>query len=289
MIRFATNQDYEQLKDIWRVCFGDDEAYINLFFQTRYQPNQTLIYQTDGQVVAMLHLLPMALQIKEQRYTGKYIYAVATLEEYRGKGISTRLLSFADDYLQKNQIDCAVLVPATQKLFSFYQQKGYVAFSDIGKISINPSTLLHSDVVLTSNIAKLSELEQMRASFFGANNAFIAWNKDTLAYLEAEIALTGGQAIALSDGCGGMAYAVCYAQNQILTIKEIATNHLEIEDVIFHLYQKFSLEYCDIQIKTDFFTRYPKKILPFSLIKWYNNKIVDQAYKTAPYMGLVSD
>lgn len=289
MIRFATDKDYEPLKDIWRACFGDDEAYMNLFFETRYQFDQTIVYEIDGLVVAMLHLLPMALQGKGHRYTGKYIYAVATLEKYRGRGISTDLLSFVDDYLQEKEIDCAVLVPATQTLFSFYNKKGYAPFSNMGYIKINRDTLLHTNEILTSCTSKLSELKQIRACFFGKSNSFIVWDNDTLSYLDKEIILTGGQVITVTNENGGIAYAVCYMENETLTIKEIVTNDLQMEAVIFYLFEFFSANHCNIQIKSDFFTKYPKKILPFSLIKCYNNEIAEQVSKTIPYMGLVSD
>ncbi|MEG2295284.1 MAG: GNAT family N-acetyltransferase [Oscillospiraceae bacterium] len=289
MIRFAQDKDYDQLKHIWQACFGDDEAYRNLFFETRYQTHQTIVYEEKDRVVAMLHLLPLELHIKGQYYKGKYIYAVGTLKEYRGKGISTNLLSFADNYLQKQAIDCVILVPATPSLFSFYEQRGFDFFSDIGGICIHASELLQTDTRITSTVSTLLELQEQRTVFFGTNSTFVAWDKDTLGYLDLEIIQTGGQVITLRNDNNGIGYVVCYMEDKLLTIKEIVVENLLIEDVIFHLYEKFSFENCNINIKSDFLTKYQKKILPFSLIKWYNNKIMKEVLGTTPYMGLVSD
>ena len=53
----------EQLKAIWRVCFDAEEEYLHLYFSTRYRPDQTLVWEEDGQILGMLTLLPCTLRV----------------------------------------------------------------------------------------------------------------------------------------------------------------------------------------------------------------------------------
>ena len=42
-IRYAKGEDLEDLKDIWNYCFGDEESFVEYYFNNKYKPENTVI------------------------------------------------------------------------------------------------------------------------------------------------------------------------------------------------------------------------------------------------------
>lgn len=76
-----------QLKELWRQCFEDSEKYIDFFFRNRFCPENTEIWECEGEAVAMAHLMEAAVD-GERAWYG---YAVAVHPEEQGRGFATAL------------------------------------------------------------------------------------------------------------------------------------------------------------------------------------------------------
>lgn len=77
--------DENALKALWREVFGDTDEYIDAFFQNVYQPSMASVIEEDGTVVAAAYAVPFGAV--------RYIFAVATRPEYRGRGYGGRWCS----------------------------------------------------------------------------------------------------------------------------------------------------------------------------------------------------
>jgi ribosomal protein S18 acetylase RimI-like enzyme len=125
-IRAAGKGDEARRKQIWKLCFGDDDAYIDSYFANRYKEDETLLLIADGEIVSMLTMIPVAVVTADGRtFPSAMQYAVATHPEYRGRGFVSRLMDFCDRHLKQNRIEMSVLVPAEERLFDFYGKRGY--------------------------------------------------------------------------------------------------------------------------------------------------------------------
>ena len=81
----------------------------------------------------MLFIVP--LQMWEQRVA--YIYAVATKPEYRGRGIASKLLNEALQYVENSkQFDLAALIPSSTESKRLYERLG---FEDVQKPMLFPA------------------------------------------------------------------------------------------------------------------------------------------------------
>ena len=116
MIGFALDKHTDGIKRLWKNAFGDED--INEFLKN-YKKN-ILVYIENGNVCGMLSMLPILMGEEK----GRYIYAVATDENYRGRGISSELLEWARKYSQDMGEKFLVLVPAEKSLFNFYEKRG---------------------------------------------------------------------------------------------------------------------------------------------------------------------
>jgi len=132
MIRDMREDDYPQAFAIWRACFEDDEDYFRFFWEECFPLCRGLVYEEGGQAVSMLFLLPGALDYpgapgcKKSRLPAWYVYAVATLPEFRGRGHAGELTRQAAS-LAKGEGLCALcLRPANEGLYGYYAKLGFV-------------------------------------------------------------------------------------------------------------------------------------------------------------------
>ncbi len=125
VLRFAKYDDIPVLKQIRKVCFGEDDDFLDAYFSTRFTEDNTLLYCVDNTPVASLTLLEAELVFPEGNVPVSYVFAVATLPEFRRKGIAEALSAYADDILRTRGVKASFLVPASEALFNYYTKLGY--------------------------------------------------------------------------------------------------------------------------------------------------------------------
>ena len=124
--------EQREMRAMWHDIFGDEVAEIDSFL-IRHTDAIPLIHKENGEVASMLFIVP--LQMWEQRVA--YIYAVATKPEYRGRGIASKLLNEALQYVENsNEFDLAALIPSSTESKRLYERLG---FEDIQKPMVFPT------------------------------------------------------------------------------------------------------------------------------------------------------
>ena len=106
---------------LWQEAFGDTDEFLDLFSSTVYAPERSRAITVDGNLAAALYWF-------DCEYDGKkiaYIYAVATVKTYRGRGLCHRLMTQTHRHLQDNGYVGAILVPGSKVLFDLYAGMGY--------------------------------------------------------------------------------------------------------------------------------------------------------------------
>ena len=124
-IRLSSPKYKEKMYSLWQSCFGDDGETINMFFKNSFSYENAVICTDKAEVVSQLFLLPEKLSIGEKEYFAYYIYAAATAESYRKQGIMGSLLEFTSALAADRKADYLFLVPATEKLFDYYEKFGF--------------------------------------------------------------------------------------------------------------------------------------------------------------------
>ena len=142
MIRRSTPADLPVLQSIWQEIFGDPPAFTERFYKI-FGADCAIVAEEDGKVVGMIHPLPVALAQNGQYSFGVYIYALATIPGYRGRGIAYALLRAAESapFVSKPTLSGAeamrlqdisqhtpafsLLIPGSESLFSYYRNRGY--------------------------------------------------------------------------------------------------------------------------------------------------------------------
>lgn len=177
----------ERLKHIWQVCFGDSREYIDFYFAHRFRPEEMLVCLAEGQPVSMLSLLPAQLCYQGRRQTIRYVYAVATLPEYRGKGCARLLLEEASRQLHVP----LALVPASDSLREYYGRLGFVDAFAIDQVTITPEEIAACGSERNGQEYWLltvtpGEYYRIREEYFGTTgisfNGYVSWDEAAIAY-----------------------------------------------------------------------------------------------------------
>lgn len=122
-IRAYRPGDEEGLRALWRSSFPEDDNVIRAFFDTFLTEQSCLLAEADGQIVSAMYILdgPDLWPFRKQKLTSAYTYALATLPEYRGRGIGTAVYKACCEAIWDRGIDAACVLPEKESLFPFYQ------------------------------------------------------------------------------------------------------------------------------------------------------------------------
>ncbi len=179
-MKLVKNEDIPELKSLWKKVFGDEDWYIDLFFEDLFEPNGGVVIRDNGVLVAMGFLVLIGM------YNGReclVTYAVACDPEYRGKGYGSMISRELSDMAG----DRAVICPASKSLFDFYEAKaGYKTEFFVREYTFNNNIKNGS---LTSVTSK--EYSELREKFL-EDIPHIIFNEKAIRHQKRICELTGG-------------------------------------------------------------------------------------------------
>lgn len=122
------------LRRLWKQAFGDDDAFLDSFFETAYSQDRCRCVLEDGRISAALYWLDM--RCRGRRIA--YFYAVATAEACRNRGLCRRLMADAHEILQNRGYAGSILVPENAGLGAMYEKMGYRFCTSIRRFDCAP-------------------------------------------------------------------------------------------------------------------------------------------------------
>lgn len=213
--REAKPEDEDALAGLWRTVFGDEESYINGFFENMY--DRAFLCEDGDKIVSAVHLL----EIGEFVCGGKtepatVLYAFATLPEYRGEGIGGKL---SDMLIKESENTFQTVCPAEDSLFGYYERRyGYNGTFKVFEEKIEELTEPNCDVAYSALSAQ--EYGKIREKFL-EKIPHIRFNEKALNYQKFLCVLSGGEMVKFSfDGKEGIAafeiYSGCAVFKEVL-------------------------------------------------------------------------
>lgn len=216
---FANEYDTEAVMQLWQTCFGDDRAYIELYMNNRFTHENMLVIHENGRLVSMASMLPVQITINGEKKSAKYVYAVATLPEYRQKGYAAEILKYASEKYNEPLI----LQPADERLYQYYTKLGFQeefcespCWSYDGKctkMTVMPQIQEQREIVQSSieeqeqfsmlGKWKISEADEkiykaVRDQHF-EKEGYVAWDEAALAYAIKENQFCNGKTLLLTE------------------------------------------------------------------------------------------
>ena len=179
----AKNQYRDEVVKLWQASFGDSEEYIN-FFLDNCPSYDTVGYFIDDKPISLFFMLEG--QVSE--YGCKYLYAACTASEHRRQGIMEKLIKFAQEHYKNLGYDGIFLVPASEKLYSYYGKFGFI--SSFAKSAVNVNCCFTNYCETKQNI-DIKEITNAKLRILNSIDSFI-FDKATVEYTIKEHLFNGG-------------------------------------------------------------------------------------------------
>lgn len=159
------------LKRLWKVCFGDEDAFIDRFFTVAFAPQRCRCVTEAGAVVAAAYWFDVEFAGNK----AAYIYAVATDPAHRGKGFCRKLMDTIHNHLAENGYAGAMLVPGDDGLRKMYGKMDYVNFGGMEEFACAAG-----EAITVSKITP-EEFAQLRRTYLPENG--VVQEEENLAFL----------------------------------------------------------------------------------------------------------
>jgi predicted acetyltransferase len=217
MIISITPSDYNELKSIWFESFEKgDEKYAESFL-LYHTPHSGLAYRANGRIVSMFFLIPCYWN----EMTGYYVFACATLPQFREKGYMRALLDAAFEKARNENMFGLILIPSSPSLFGFYEKYGFKNFSQIAELDFErkDGTSDEFDFVKSSDSVLIANLrnrfyEQKTAVHFDLSHIHHIQNFIVNEY--------GATLVFENDKKKGYAFCIEDKQNETVIVEEWA-------------------------------------------------------------------
>jgi GNAT superfamily N-acetyltransferase len=245
--RAATRSDIPALRELWREVFHDTDGYIDLFLNVWFDTELTAVAELDGQIAAAAYLLPVGnLKTPDgERTPCGMVYAVATRESHRGRGLGTLVMRGLDELAERRGIRVRVLCPAEDGLFDFYEKRtDYREYftADVLEYSIGREP---RGEVLTLLSVEPTEYTCLREELL-AGTTHIEYHEKTLFYQTAICALRGGL-FRIEGGRGAACAVIDVSDDGDVTVRELLCGEDDRDDAAYAVMRSFDATRCTVK------------------------------------------
>jgi predicted acetyltransferase len=276
---------HQDIRALWKQAFGDNDAFLDHYFQTMYSDETMLVcVEDDEEIVAMLTMFPIDLLSGGKRICARYVYAVATDEQWRGLGISTSLMEDAVEQMRAGGTQAAILVPAHFSLFDFYERQEFQTVFYASEDSIKADALPPPSGKAMPLSA--SDLYTLRARLHSHSRLFAQWDEKTLSYIIESVSKFGGFALRfVSDR--GEGYAIASKDHGVCFVKELGLFGMDKLQGLSLLHQQAGANVYVVHNPSDG----DPDPMPFGMIRWLDEEAEKQVQRNGdePYFALVMD
>ncbi len=177
-IIFARRERHEEdIITLWQTCFQDDAAFVRFYLDHCLKEDTMLLYMVQGKPVAMASFLPMCIQHGEEKLPARYVYAVATLPAYRGRGYARSLLNAAKELWNEP----LVLSPAEESLCDYYHKQDFISVFSGEKWDISTENSVISNEKWEFEEISADLYKEIRDLCF-AKDGYVEWDQAFLSF-----------------------------------------------------------------------------------------------------------
>ena len=276
----AENLNRNDVIALWMKCFGDSREYVEFFLDNC--PGYVCVeYFVEDKLVSQLFLIEGELASEKC----KYLYAACTHEDYRRRGIMEELIEFTKTYCKDKNYSSIFLVPANERLYSYYSKFGFVASFIKKELNVH----IESESLSELTEADVDEVFDIKKELVENINGF-RFTDDVMKYTIKEHLFNNGK-IYLNKNVNEKAVVFYYIIGPDIVVKELLTEKAELSSQIFQHF--FNKDVENIYIfspivynSTDIMEKYTKCGMCFPL----NNRLSDFLKKhTDLYAGMYLD
>ena len=215
MVVFSDKINEAELMEIWKQSFGDSEQYIRMFFEWNLAKTTVAAYMLDGKTVSVAYLLPVTYEKTGQApIPCRYLYAAATLPEYRGQGYFGEIMKA----IYARIPEPVLLVPGEKSLISYYEKQGM-------RVWLNEKVLDFSKVQERTVLGEISDISSseyvLKRKGCLLEHGYINWDEHDMNYIFHE-----------NHVCGGFQKVISVSQEKYIAMYRVEDKTLKIMELL---------------------------------------------------------
>ena len=253
-IRLASLRDIPDLCDLWVSCFPDPGEYVRYFYRENFRRMCVPVYTLNEKPVSMIHMMDASFASGNDEYPVKFIYAVGTLPEYRGKGFMQSLILSACNSAKENGY--GLFLKPSPDLMDFYSALGFAEDGHFRIFSAEPGPDGHKDISCAALSAE--EYNHLRNSAFSVR-PFVKWPDDHIRWCVDENTFCGGQTLSITFDKKTHFLMGCPV-NGVLRITETDLDPEQLKNAAFSLCRMFGVSHIEAYLPEEVFREGPSVV-----------------------------
>lgn len=225
-IRFAKSREIDNIREIWDYCFNDGPKFTDYYFENKYDEDNTIVVEEDGEIVSSLQLNQYNIKLNNKVYDTSYVVGVSTLPEARGKGYMKHLMDFTlNELYKKNQL-VSILMPIDYRL---YRRYGYEHCYDQIEYELNIEDLgvfKNTGHMKKANENHIKHLINIKEEFLKDTNGNIERDKVYYKNLFKEVKSEDGN-IYLHEGKKFDGYLIYFINGDTMFVRELYYTNMD--------------------------------------------------------------
>lgn len=154
----------QDMMRLWKNVFGDSDGYIDLFFKNYYNEKLFDTVYSDDKLVSQLCCVPYVFKFLnncdkhsyhkstnsklENIIKAGYLCGLATLPEYRNKGIMSSLIHKSNRDMRREGFAVSFLIPASKELRIYYDKFGYIDISNYWNTILDRNVFNNKEITI---------------------------------------------------------------------------------------------------------------------------------------------
>ena len=289
--RLARKDDMLDIAYMLCICFNESMDSVKFYLDNKFKLDRCTVCVIDDRVVSSLSMLETDIYINRKQEKANYIYAAATLPQYRSKGCMGKLIKYSCDMALKRQEKYSTLLPAKSDLYGYYERFGYESFFKIKFVKISNQEM--KNCIFENNeqdvynlLKEKTDLYKLINNICKNINGSIIWSEESINYSISSNYHYGGNTLYVSNG-----YAICFVDNKnCVHVIEFMCEKGSIKKLLQEIYKSYpEMDYkFRVPVDTDILN-FKGEVKPFGMIKKLSdndNGLDDCKY---PYLGLPLD
>lgn len=224
----------EEVKALWKRCFHDSDAFVDLYFEQRYKDEINVDVRHDGKIVAALQMIPYPMTFCGTIIPTSYVSGACTHPDYRKKGWMRCLLKKAHRRMYQEGKLLSALIPAHDWLFDYYAKEGYAPTFGYVKQCMSLREL-HPDLKCvvtdeTENRELLSERYCYFSSMMKKRPCCIQHPREDFLLIMEDLRICGGKMLVARKNHRIVGMAFCVMEDGQTVVKELLADHEGVHD-----------------------------------------------------------
>lgn len=226
-------------EELWKICFGDSDAFIRLYFDRCATDANTMAIWQDGRLAAALQMLPYSMTFPVGTVPASYVSGACTHPDFRNRGLMRALLAQTHRRMFADGAWFSFLIPAEPWLWDYYAKSGYA--TAFWQTSLQISCPDVHDAGLRISCYEPSRWQQVAAFFESSMRKrpyCIQHTPENLQTVIMDLQLSGGDVwIAERQQIEGLLFAL--PQDDVLRVTELLVSDEIVENCLLAAAGKF--------------------------------------------------